>query len=1001
MKLTVSVRACASLVLMLCLLAAPAAVLAKKGEKNYRRGIEQEKAMQWERAAQEFALAVAANPSDIEYQLHYRRAIFNASQRFMEQGRTLAEQGDFTGAYNAYRQAVGYDPINELAVSEMERMLRLQREKEGRDPANTNGNGANRLNGTPSTGSAIVPTAYNNLTTGMANGTQQRPSQDPGLALPPTRTEQLRVINYNGDLEGFIRKLGDELSLNVLFDRDFPKGRTVNVNLKEVTTARALDHIFLAQNLFFQKLDRRTIIVADQSKRGQYQQLVLRTFYLSNIDPNEARSLIQSSLPPTAGRQPQVTPNKATNSITVRDTPENIRLIAELLQAIDKDRAEVVMEVNIYEVSRSNLLQLGNQLGTDSTLGNLGGLLPTSVLFGAGKERFGTTTTTTGTGTTTGKDPGKGGTIVNTAATVLGGAFLFPASTITAFQAKDNTRLLASTQVHAFDSEQSTTRIGQKVPVQTAQVSPFGSNLGGTNQAGQQAGVNSGLFGGSGFPVIQYQDTGLILKFTPQVFPNLDVQVKMEIESNDVIGGASNLTPTFSQRNVSGMARIPNNRTMMIASVAQDKHSEGRRGVPLLGLIPILGRLFSTPTRNDVNSDIVITVTPRVLRAPTVSPGDIDQRPSGTLQAPVSESLEAMLVTADREDQLAAARQLPKNVAIQMPPAPPAPANGTAAAVAAITTPAAVSNNTAAAADTQHAYAPAPKALMSAMPDVSNGVSGNNAATVNHANATTGGAAVNPDAGKQPAAVVPNGAATTTTTAAAAFAPISNSGANLSPVPAANFKPAAVEMTNAKLTTATTNAMSTTANAPTNAPPAPPAGKTATPVEKTTQPPAAAVVAAATAPATAAAPLAAMTEGGTLLYVLSGQKEMRVGERQRLMLLVKTSTPLALAAATLRFDPRVVAVRSVTHGSLFGEAKELLPTVTPSIDPRGSLLALIAPAARTPITGMGVLLFVEIEAVAAGESDVTLDQTGVHLMSVAGQNVATQLAHTRLVVVKQ
>jgi general secretion pathway protein D len=952
------VRAYASLVLILCLLAAPVAVLAKKGEKNYRRGLEQERAMQWERAAQEFALAVAANPSDIEYQLHYRRAIFNASQRFMEQGRTLAEQGDFAGAYNAYRQAVGYDPINELAVSEMERMLRLQREKEGRDPAGANGNGANRLNGTPSTGSAIVPTSYNGAATTAA---QQRPSQDPGLALPPTRSEQLRVINYNGDLEGFIRKLGDELSLNVLFDRDFPKGRTVNVNLKDVTTARALDHIFLSQNLFFQKLDRRTIIVADQSKRGQYQQLVLRTFYLSNIDPNDARSLIQSSLPPTAGRQPQVTPNKATNSITVRDTPENIRLIAELLQAIDKDRAEVVMDVNIYEVSRTNLLQLGNQLGTDATLGNLGGLLPTSFLFGGGKERFGTTTTTGTTTGTTGKDPGKGGTVVNTAAAAIGGAFLFPASTITAFQAKDNTRLLAATQVHAFDSEQSTTRIGQKVPVQTAQVSPFGSTIGGTTGTGQVAGAASSLFGGSGYPVIQYQDTGLILKFTPQVFPNLDVQVKMEIESNDVIGGASNLTPTFSQRNVSGMARIPNNRTMMIASVAQDKHSEGRRGVPLLGLIPVLGRLFSTPTRNDVNSDIVITVTPRVLRAPTVSPGDIDERKSGTLQAPVTESLEAMLVQADREDQLAAARQLPKDVAIQMPAAPA----DSAAEVAK-------------AADTHHAYVPAPKALMGTTPEVSTGGTGSDAATVNNA----GAGGVNPEATKQPAPAVPSGAAATT----AAFAPISNSGANVSPVPAANVK--AVETTNAALTT----------NVPTNASTVPASEKT--PAEKTAETtPRAAEVApptSTTTTTTPAAPLTAMTEGGTMLYVLSGQKEMRVGEKQRLMLLVKTSTPLGLAAATLKFDPRVVAVRGVTHGSLFGEAKEMLPAITPSIDPRGSLLALIAPAANTPINGMGVLLFVEIEAVGVGESDLTLDRTGVHLMSVAGQNVATQLAHTRL-----
>src|SRR5918912_3432196 len=132
-------RAVAALAVVFCLLATPLVALAKKGEKNYNRGVEYERMQQWERAAQEFALAVAANPADIEYQLHYRRAVFNASQRFMEQGRELANQGDYAGAYNAFRQAYGYDPINELAASEMERMLRLQHEKEGRN-GGPNGN---------------------------------------------------------------------------------------------------------------------------------------------------------------------------------------------------------------------------------------------------------------------------------------------------------------------------------------------------------------------------------------------------------------------------------------------------------------------------------------------------------------------------------------------------------------------------------------------------------------------------------------------------------------------------------------------------------------------------------------------------------------------------------------------------------------------------------------------------------------------------------------------
>ncbi|MFN2480274.1 MAG: secretin N-terminal domain-containing protein, partial [Pyrinomonadaceae bacterium] len=335
MKQTTTPRRLASLLVALCLLAAPLAVSAKKGEKNYKAGLNHEKMEQWEQAAQEFALAVATNPADMEYQLHYRRALFNASQKFMDQGRALAEQGDYTGAYNAFRQAYGYDPVNELAVAEMNRMLRLQREKEGLNGTTTRPSISSAAGGT-----ATEPASYDSTQAAQGGRVAQQAAQ----ALPPTRSEQLRVINYNGDLEDFVRKMAEELGLNVIFDRDFPK-RQVKVNLRDVTAARALDHIFIAQNLFFQKLDRRTVLVADQGKRGQYQQLVLRTFYLTNIDPQNARNLIQSALPPNAGRQPLVTPNKETNSITVRDTPENIRLIEELLRAIDKDRAEVVMDV--------------------------------------------------------------------------------------------------------------------------------------------------------------------------------------------------------------------------------------------------------------------------------------------------------------------------------------------------------------------------------------------------------------------------------------------------------------------------------------------------------------------------------------------------------------------------------------------------------------------------------------------------------------------------------
>ena len=640
MKLQNRWHSLVALVMVVCLLALPISALGKKGKDHYDRGMKFEQAQQWEKAAQEFTLAIAADPANVDYQLHYRRAVFNASQTFMQQGRSLAEQRDYVGAYNAFRQAFGYDPVNQLAVSEMERMLRLQEVKEGRPPSTAGGNGA-----TPGENNGNGATPPGSSTT--------RPQE----ALPPPKPEQVRVITYNGDLKPFIRTLADDLKLNVMFDKQtFAQPRPIDINLHDVTTARALDYLFLQEGLFFQKLDKRTILVADQGRRQQFQQLVVRTFYLSNTDPDSASALIGRALPASVGRpQAIVVPDKYTNSLTVRDTAENIALIGDLLRSIDKDRAEVVMDVNIYEVSRTDLLQFGNQLGDDTSLSSLGGVRSAASTYN------GLTRVLTGSGLAAASLP-----------TSFGAALILPASSIQALQSKSRTKLLASTQVHAFNNEESTARIGQRVPVQTAQAYPFGVQTGTTTNT--QTGFPSG-----GFPVINYEPTGLTLSFTPQVFPNLDVQVKMKIESKDVTG-ASTLTPTFTERTITGTARVQNNRTMMLASVTTDSQSQGRKGLPLLGLIPVLGRLFTSPTHDDRQVDIVIAVTPRVLRAPAVTPRDEENRLSGTLQSPTTGSIATLLQEAERDEQIAAARQIPKEVAVQLPDAPPAYVPATKAA---------------------------------------------------------------------------------------------------------------------------------------------------------------------------------------------------------------------------------------------------------------------------------------------------------------------------------
>src|SRR6266498_23379 len=632
MRIKTETRIFVSLLLTFSLLLLPLAVQAKKGDKHFNAGVKYESAQQWERAAQEFTLAVAADPSNLEYQLHFRRASFNASQSYMQQGRALAAQRDFVGAYNAFRQAYGYDAVNELAVSEMERMLRLQGVKEGNNGGSENGQ-KNTEQGSLSPVSAQEP------------------------SLPLARTEQLRVISYSGDLKAFIRSLAEQLNLNVIFDRQsFVQPRTIDINLRDVTTSQALDYIFLQESLFFQKLSRRTILVADQTRRPQYQQLVLRTFFLANSDPDKVKTLVGQAIPPSVGRpQTIVVSDKDTICLNNTATTENVRLIGELIQSIDKDRAEVVMDVNIYEVSKSDLLQLGNQIGQDSSTLTLGGSPGLAVLTSNGTlDRLATGVNL--------------GSIVGGAPTAAAAALLIPSSVLTAFQSKNNTKLIASTQVHAFNGEESTARIGQRVPVQTAQAYPFGIQTG-TAQNTNNNGFN---FPTGGFPVINYEPTGLTLKFTPQVFPNQDVQVKMSIESKDVLG-ASTLTPTFTERTITGTARVQNNRTMMLASVTTTVQSDGRQGLPVLSGLPILGRFFTTPTRDNRRIDIVIAVTPRVLRAPAVTPRDEEMRPSGTLQSPTTGSLEAMIRESDREDQIAAARRIPRNSTVLLPDAEPAP----------------------------------------------------------------------------------------------------------------------------------------------------------------------------------------------------------------------------------------------------------------------------------------------------------------------------------------
>ena len=479
MKSSMLVRYSLSFLLVFSMLS-PVTALAVVGDgkKYFREGMRHEEAEQWDQAVEAFALAVADNPKNPEYKLHLQRALFNASQMYMKKGKAAADEKDYQGAYIAFRKAFGYDPVNELAKSEMARMVRLQEEAlKGANPdATKNSNGASKVK--------LVPTGYN--------------AQPAAPDVPVSqRLEKMRDVPFPGgvDLQYIVKELAKDLDLNVLFDAESRlESRKIRIELRNVTAAKALDYIFLQENLFFQKVGPRTILVASGNRRMNFQQLVLRTFYLANASPKDVKAVITSAIPAQPGRsQTIVLEDASTNSITVRDTEENIRLIGKLISSLDKDRAEVVMDVAIYEVNKDDLLEFGNQMGGRQDLTNLGGV-------GFPLAWGGKTNPITSGMPFTGLD-------------AVSIAIGLPISNFTAFQRKNNTKLIASTQIHAFNNEDSSARIGQRVPVRTASFAPVGT----TNN------TNNNFVG----DVINYEQVGLTLKFKPIVFPNQDVQVAM------------------------------------------------------------------------------------------------------------------------------------------------------------------------------------------------------------------------------------------------------------------------------------------------------------------------------------------------------------------------------------------------------------------------------------------------------------------------------------------
>jgi general secretion pathway protein D len=321
------------------------------------------------------------------------------------------------------------------------------------------------------------------------------------------------------------------MKLNVIFDQmvvNQMKMFKLTVELRDVTYPKALEMILKTNTLMYAQIDARTIVIAPDNPqtRMKYEPYAMRTFYVKNAEIADIQKAVQGALPSTKN----MTTVKQLNALIVRDTPANLELVENLINSLDKSKAEVLVDVNIYEVSRTDILQLGNQFTTDSSstqvgLSALGGINAQQSILGLGAR------------TLTGP---------------LGFALGLPNSSISFFQNKGKAKLLASTQIHVLDNEANAVRIGQRVPIQTASLPSYQPIVGNNNQnPGRGNNLDNNVLTGGlnnafgyGVPQIQYENVGLNIDITPSVYED-DVQMKMKIETTSVDSSTWNANSEF------------------------------------------------------------------------------------------------------------------------------------------------------------------------------------------------------------------------------------------------------------------------------------------------------------------------------------------------------------------------------------------------------------------------------------------------------------------------
>ncbi len=564
--------------------------------KAMRQGDAATKAGDLDQAVAHYRRATQSDADNPNYQIALQRAMQAASRAHLERAKEFEAQDQLEAARGEYRLGSEYDPSNRLAEAKVAALDRIIRDRV----------------------EAARPRPFQEM--------QERArATSPVPLLNPASREPITFSATNTAVRDILNALANSVGINITFDRDLETAgnqgvlRQTSVQLEGLTIDQALNQIMTANQLSYKVLTPRMILVfADTAAKHQLlDDQVIQTFPISHANPTELAALLSQLVRPTGiGVQPLISPSPSTNTIVAKATVSMMQIIERIIKINDKPPAEVVIDVEILEVNRTRTKNYGLNLSEYA----LGGILSpvvspgatTTTTAGAAAGAAGTTTTT-GTSTSPGAVTPPPPFNLNTISKGVSTSDFYlavPTAVVRFLETDTQTKLIAKPQLRGTEGMKLLLRLGDKIPLPSTTFTPFATGGASTNP----------------LTTFTYTDVGVNLDLTPRVTVEGDIVLDLVVDNSSLgpsitVNGVS--SPTIGTRSVTSRLRLRDGESNLLAGLLREDERKLLSGFPGAIHLPFLKQLFSSNNNTITQTDIVMLLTPHIVRSKEISAEDL------------------------------------------------------------------------------------------------------------------------------------------------------------------------------------------------------------------------------------------------------------------------------------------------------------------------------------------------------------------------------------------